>query len=267
MSLRSGLGAMRRRLLSSFGSRIAPLTSERPLVSFCFDDFPRTAYRSGGAILKRFEARGTYYAAPGLMNSCNDLGEQFTQSDLESLITEGHELGCHTSSHISCRKVSLEVFNSDVQRGRASLLKLTGCDPVDFAYPFGHVTLAAKATIGSQMKSCRGIYGGVNRGSVDLNLLRANSLYGNCDKAGEYGSLFSLGGNRDSWLIFYTHDVRETPSPFGCTPALLEEVVSMAVASGFQIATVQDVIEKKVECTPSAARPQNNARRAIVEVE
>ncbi len=48
-----------------------------PIVSFSFDDFPRTAYSAGGAILERFGVRGTYYAAAGLMNTANELGEQF----------------------------------------------------------------------------------------------------------------------------------------------------------------------------------------------
>lgn len=265
MSLRSGLGAVRRQILSSFCSRTAVLANQVPVVSFCFDDFPRTAYLNGGAILKRSGARGTYYAAPGLMNSCNELGEQFSQGDMESLIAEGHELGCHTFSHISCRKVSSEMFVSDVQKGRESLLKMTGRDPADFAYPFGHVTLAAKNAIGSRMKSCRGIYGGVNRGSVDLNLLRANSLYGGCEKADDYAALFNFDTNRGSWLIFYTHDVRETPSPFGCTPSLLEKVVSMALAKGFQVAPVQDVVAE-VERTFSATSP-NITHRAVAGVE
>jgi peptidoglycan/xylan/chitin deacetylase (PgdA/CDA1 family) len=235
---------VRRQILSSFGSRMAPLVNAEPLVSFCFDDFPRTAYLSGGAILKRFGARGTYYAAPALMNSCNDLGEQFTQTDLESLITEGHELGCHTFSHISCRKASVGTFASDVRRGRESLLKMTGCDPVDFAYPFGHVTLVAKTTIGSEMKSCRGIYGGVNHDRVDLNLMRANSLYGNCDQLSDYESMLDQGAKQNSWLIFYTHDVRESPSPFGCTPVLLDKVVSLAIAKGFRVAPVRQVVNK-----------------------
>lgn len=265
MSVRSGLGAVRRQLLSSFRSRMAPLANDAPLVSFCFDDFPRTAYLSGGAILKRFGARGTYYAAPGLINSSNELGEQFTQGDLESLLADGHELGCHTFSHVSCREVSAAAFASDVQKGREALLAMTGRNPLDFAYPFGHVTLAVKNIIGSRMTSCRGIYGGVNRGSVDLNLLRANSLYGGCDKADGYGTLFNLDAKRRSWLIFYTHDVCETPSPFGCTPSLLERVVSMALVRGFQIAPVQDVVSK-LKCA-SSITSQNVTNRAIAGVE
>jgi peptidoglycan/xylan/chitin deacetylase (PgdA/CDA1 family) len=265
MSIRSGLGAARRLLLSSFNSRPVQLIYDRPIVSFCFDDFPRTAYLSGAAILKSFGARGTYYAAAGLIDTCTDLGEQFTLSDLESLLANGHEVGCHTFSHISCRNVSMREFASDVRKGREAVLRMTGWDPGNFAYPFGHVTMAAKKTIGSQMKSCRGIYGGVNQGAIDLNLLRANSLYGNLDKAGEYEALFRLGKNRNSWLIFYTHDVRENPSPFGCTPALLEKTVSLAVANGFHVAPVRDVVDR-VEGIPDLIGSRNNTNGALAKM-
>jgi len=39
-------------------------------------------------------------------------------------------------------------------------------------------TLAAKRRLGPQMQSCRGTCGGLNGPQVDLNLLRANNLYG-----------------------------------------------------------------------------------------
>jgi peptidoglycan/xylan/chitin deacetylase (PgdA/CDA1 family) len=241
-SLRSGLGVARRLLLSSFGSRLGRLENETPIVSFCFDDFPRTAYLAGGAILKRFGARGTYYAAPGLMNTSNDLGEQFTLSDIESLLSDGHELGCHTFSHMSCRSVPFKAFETDVLKGREALRKMTGRDPVNFAYPFGHVSVVAKKKIGAQMKTCRGIYGGLNGANPDLNLLSANSLYGDVDQVAECESLVSANLQRKAWLIFYTHDVRDNPSPFGCTPALLEKVVSLTLARGFQVAPVQEVV-------------------------
>jgi peptidoglycan/xylan/chitin deacetylase (PgdA/CDA1 family) len=243
MSLRSGLGAARRLLLSSLSCRAGRLENETPLISFCFDDFPRSAYLAGGAILKRFGARGTYYAAPGLMNTCTDLGEQFTLGDIESLLTDGHELGCHTFSHVSCRNVSLKAFEADVLKGRETLRSMTGRIPVNFAYPFGHVSFAAKKIIGAQMKTCRGIYGGLNGRNPDLNLLCSNSLYGGVDLLAQYESLVSANQQRKAWLIFYTHDVRDNPSPFGCTPALLEKVVSLALSQGFHVAPVQEVVD------------------------
>ena len=40
------------------------------------------------------------------------------------------------------------------------------------------------------------------------------------------------------WLIFTLHDVSASPSPFGCTPALLRAALEGAAARGFEIVTV-----------------------------
>jgi len=244
MTLPFGFGAVRRLLLSSFHTRLAFLENRNPVVSFCFDDFPRTAYTVGGAILKNFGACGTYYAAMGLMNTVNKLGEQFRPSDLDSLMSDGHELACHTFSHISCRKVPFQAFETDVQRGRQAIREATGRDPANFSYPYGHVTLTAKNRIGPQMRSCRGIYGGLNAPQVDLSLLRANSLYGEEDRFAQAKSLLLENERQKSWVIFYTHDVHPRPSPFGCTPSFLEKTVSFAAERGYRILTVNNALDE-----------------------
>src|SRR5271169_4689030 len=103
MSLSSALGAARRRLLCFLHRRVGLLGSPGPFVSFAFDDFPRTAYTVGGSTLKKFGVRGTYYVAMGLMNTSNELGEQFRLEDLHAAAADGHELASHTFSHKSSR--------------------------------------------------------------------------------------------------------------------------------------------------------------------
>jgi peptidoglycan/xylan/chitin deacetylase (PgdA/CDA1 family) len=218
------------------------LGNQGPVVSFCFDDFPRTAYTAGGAILKSFGVHGTYYAALGLMNTSNHLGDQFRPGDVDSLLADGHELGCHTYSHYSCRGIPLKSFERDVLKGRDAISKMTGCDAANFAYPYGHVTVIAKRIIGRQMSSCRGIYGGINESVIDLNLLRANSLYGDVNRLSEVGLLLSENVRRRGWLVFYTHDVSPDPSLFGCTPALLDKTISLAKAKGCRVTYVGAVI-------------------------
>ena len=243
MTLRSQLSILRTRLMCSIASRPASLSSRGPTVTFCFDDFPRTAYTVGGTILNSFGAHATFYAAPGLMDTSNALGDQFTRDDLEALLEDGHELGCHTFSHISSRVLSHHSFTREVRRGRAALHKLTGYDPVNFAYPYGHVSLRAKRSIGSQMASSRGIYGGINKQVVDLNLLRANSLYGGMEQMDRVESLVARNVESQGWLIFYTHDVRHNHSAFGCTPALLDRTMILAMEKGCRIASIKEVIE------------------------
>src|SRR5205814_3937935 len=68
-------------------------------ISFTFDDFPRSALATGGAILSHFGMKGTYYASLGLMGQSSPVGPLFSAEDLNGVLIEGHELGCHTYAH------------------------------------------------------------------------------------------------------------------------------------------------------------------------
>jgi peptidoglycan/xylan/chitin deacetylase (PgdA/CDA1 family) len=242
LSIRSRFGDTRRFVWSSIHRRSVRFTNREPIVSFTFDDFPRTAYSTGGAILEGFGARGTYYAAAGLMNTSNELGEQFCPDDLHALLAKGHELGSHTFGHVSCRDVSCSEFRADVEKGRRVLKQLTGLDSENFSYPFGDVTLKTKRIVGPDLASARSIFPGFNGNTIDLNLLRANRLYGDVDRCAGAGALIEENVRRRAWLIFYTHDVRPQPSEYGCTPELFEWVVSSAVRSGSRILPVAQVL-------------------------
>jgi len=243
MNPRSLLSAVRRRTLCSLYARTASWGNRGPVVSFSFDDFPRSAYLSGGAILKSLGVRGTYYTAPGLMGTSGELGDQFCSDDIHSMLEDGHELACHTFSHISSRDVSCSQYNDDVDRGRKAMEEVAGvADSGNFAYPFGHVTLMTKKTLGPRMSSSRSIFPGVNGPDVDLNLLRSNRLYGDLDQFEKARQLILRNEEQKSWLIFYTHDVRSKPSPYGCTPSLLESTAAFALERGFRILTVQGVL-------------------------
>jgi peptidoglycan/xylan/chitin deacetylase (PgdA/CDA1 family) len=244
MSLRSTLGMARRNLLCSRHRRLAALGDSGPFVSFTFDDFPRTAYTTGGAILSSMGVRGTYYVAMGLMNTSNHLGEQFLLEDLHSVAAEGHELATHTFSHHSSRSVSLSALQEDVRKGRSAVRDIASLDPSkNFAYPYGEVTLAAKRAVGQEMTSCRGIYSGWNGPFVDLNLLKANSLYGQLDRLKTVEQLILENEKAKGWLIFYTHDVRPNPSAYGCSPELLESAVRLAMKGGAKALPVAEVID------------------------
>lgn len=214
------------------------------MVTFTFDDFPRTAYTAGGGILKSFGACGTFYAAYGLMNTTDGYsGEQFRLDDLHGLVADRHELASHTFHHVSSRSTSLGTFVREVLQGRAAMQCLPGLTVSDnFAYPFGAVTAVTKRAVGKRMLSCRSIYRGVNGPIVDLNLLRANPLYGDTEQLGFVRKLLRTNQERSGWLIFYTHDVQNAPSPYGCTPALLESAVKLALDASMKILTVNEVL-------------------------
>jgi peptidoglycan/xylan/chitin deacetylase (PgdA/CDA1 family) len=227
-----------------FYRRAVSLGERGPMVSFTFDDFPRSAFLVGGATLEKFGARGTYYAASGLINTANELGELFREDDLRVLLDKGHEIGSHTFHHSSSRSVSNSAFQSDVKKGSEAIEILTGRRSSNFAYPYGHVTLQAKKTVAARTVSARGVVPGINGPEVDLSLLLANRLYGDLDGAQSTQELILESVQRKGWLIFYTHDVRPHPSAYGCTPELFEFAVLTAKEYGCHILTVDQVLDE-----------------------
>src|ERR1044071_9553828 len=63
-----------------------------PLISFTFDDFPRSAFLEAGSILTRYGLLGTYYVSLGLMGKQSHMGPMFQSEDLKQLAGLGHEL-------------------------------------------------------------------------------------------------------------------------------------------------------------------------------
>jgi peptidoglycan/xylan/chitin deacetylase (PgdA/CDA1 family) len=251
MSLRSQVGDGRRRVLSALYRRVVPLGASGPIITFSFDDFPRTALTIGAAILESFGARATYYVAMSLMNTRSDLGEQFRQEDLASALDRGHELASHTFSHISARRVSCEMFEHDLEKGEHAIREKIGLlGSANFAYPYGEVTLRAKKKLGPKLMSCRGTCSGLNGPDVDLNLLLANSLYGDLDRADSAKRLILENEEQGSWLIFYSHDVAPKPSRFGCTPRLLEAICSFAAVRHTRFMTVAQVMKELGQRNP-----------------
>jgi peptidoglycan/xylan/chitin deacetylase (PgdA/CDA1 family) len=246
MSLGSIFGTVRKHIVCSLHRRIVPLGDGGPYVSVTFDDFPRSAYTVGGSILKEYGVRGTYYVAMGLMNTSNALGELFRIEDLRSAANEGHELASHTFSHQSSRAVPCAEFRHDVRKGWRAIHEIVGgqAPTRNFAFPYGAVSISAKLALENEMMSCRGIYGGVNGPYIDLNLLLANSLYGDPNDLGEVAQLIMENQKRKGWLIFYTHDVSPAPSRYGCSPRFLESTVRMAVQNGANVLPVAEVLAR-----------------------
>jgi len=255
MTLRNRLGDIRRQLWCTFNRRIVTFGQRGPIVSFTFDDFPRSAYLTAAPILESYGARATYYASMALMNTVNKLGEQFHVDDLFSLMERGHEIGTHTFSHISARTVNSGAFARDVERGEQAIHTTTGCPTSgDFAYPYGAVTLATKRRLGRLLRSSRGTCRGLNGPQVDLNLLRANPLYGDISTLESAKRLIHNCEKQNSWLIFYSHDVTKNPSPYGCTPELLEAVCSFATGRRVRFLTIDATLSELDQKTRPNAR-------------
>ncbi len=239
---------MRRALHGCLNRRPAKLKADEPLVSFTFDDFPKTAYTVGAAIVEKFGGRATYYAAMSLSGSENHLGIQFDLDDLYALAARGHEIGNHSFSHVSARKCKPSHFLQDVHRCEEAFLNAKiQTWTRHFAYPYGETSIRMKGRLGAAMSSCRGTQPGWNGPMLDLNLLRANPLYGGVERREAVDYLIKENAKRAGWIIFYTHDVSESPSPYGCTPTLLEYVARRAAEHAYRSMPVGQVVKERLE--------------------
>jgi len=215
-----------------------------PVISFTFDDVPRSAVSAGGEILKQHGLQGTYYVCMGLERITNELGEHFHADDLRWLVEHGHEIGCHTYGHHSLKARAVEEIAADLTRNRNALQEvLPGFTPRQFSFPYGHVSVAALRLVREKFESCRGIAAGINAPRVRLDLLRANRLYETIPVERNLKLIDEVLEKR-GWLIFYTHDVAGAPSTFGCSPSYFEAIVSKAAASGAEVLKVGEAVAR-----------------------
>src|ERR1039457_6610872 len=195
-----------------------------PVISFTFDDFPISAASEGANILEKYGARATFYASmsnldkPGFFRTC----------DLEELFCKGHEIGCHTFSHIDCWKENPLRLLEDVKMNQLALQAVIPQSRfTTFAYPYAHVPIIGKLIVGAKFNAARGGKGGINCEYVDANSLLAHTLFYNLNQK-NLVELISNVASCKGWLIFIIHDVGEEPSTYGCTPAQLEMAVRLA---------------------------------------
>ena len=219
------------------------ISTLRPVISFTFDDFPRSALSIGGAILHRCGVTGTYYASLGLMDQETPSGRIFVSDDLKLVLDQGHELGCHTFSHCDAWRTPTLAFERSIAENRTALERLLpGVEFRTFSYPINLPRPLTKSRIANSFLCCRGGGQTFNVGTVDLNLLSACFLEKNRNIQA-MRDLIDQNQSARGWLIFATHDIAANPTRFGCTPAFFEDVVRYAVTSGARILPVVSALE------------------------
>lgn len=236
---RSLKGKLRRRLALLAHRRPVRMRLERPMVTFSFDDAPASAAEAGAAALELRGIRGTWYFSAGLAGRDGPMGTYAVEADARRLAEAGHEIACHTFSHLDCGQAGAGSILEDVDRN-AVALKAWGAAPAEsFAYPYGDVSMAAKRVLGDRYRTLRTVQAGLVEDGTDACQLPSVGIEG---PEGEAAALRWLdrAAQRRAWLILYTHDVAPTPSAWGCTPEALGHLADAAKARGFDIVTAAE---------------------------
>ncbi|MGD0192726.1 MAG: polysaccharide deacetylase family protein [Rhizomicrobium sp.] len=232
--------------------RRAVLRSDRPFVSITFDDYPRTALEVGGRLLEAEGIAATYYVAFGLAGTMTSSGPVGAAEELAACVKGGHEIGCHTHDHIACATVSARDVGANLSHNRSVAQALGLPALTHFAYPFGQFSAAAKSAAMKSYASARTTKWGVNRGDIDLGLLKSVPLYSHLGRGALEPYFVDIERN-GGWLILYTHDVAVYPSVYGCTPDDLAYAVGRARQAGANPLTVGGVVQNMEPMSASDA--------------
>ncbi|MDP3492027.1 MAG: polysaccharide deacetylase family protein [Hyphomonadaceae bacterium] len=216
----------------------AEVAPDRPVVTFTFDDFPKSAL-NGADIVERYGGRAGFYACTSFVGQRSPvMGEMFDGATLAELRARGHEIGAHTHSHLDCARAGLAKVERDIGENLVALSEIGHHETVSsFAFPYGETSYSAKRWVGDVFATGRGILPGVNVGDCDRSQLRAVELGASAMHRRRALAALKTAIDAKGWLFFFTHDVSRTPTDYGVPADLLEELALRAVEAGAVLAT------------------------------
>jgi peptidoglycan/xylan/chitin deacetylase (PgdA/CDA1 family) len=228
----------------TFSKHPIKMRNQIPLISFTFDDAPKTAFDNGGCILKKYQLSATFYISLSMLGQDSPSGVIGSFVDLEYAYKNGHEIGCHTFSHENAWNVTPRIFEQSIIENLSQLKKIFPCNPFKtFAYPYGSATPMVKKIINKYYLCGRGGGQRINVGIADLNFLNScfiDELHGvERPTMDALTALIRINSLNKGWLIFATHDVANKPSRYGCTPERLEKIIEYSLQSGATVLPVE----------------------------
>ncbi|MGY3530999.1 polysaccharide deacetylase family protein [Bradyrhizobium sp. USDA 4452] len=238
-------GRLTNRLIRATPWQVMQVQTRTPIVSFTFDDVPDSALRVGAAILEARGVRGTFYISGGLAGRVEPDRTLIDSAGCRELAARGHEIGCHTFGHQDIRHVDRPAFVADLARNARYL------DTIDrrpgrrnFAYPYNSGCLGKLQILAHSYRTCRAGGEAINRGPTDPSFLKAVEIrQPETHVAGLTGWIDAVV-EKPGWLIFFTHDIAPTPTPYGSTPAAFERLVAHAVERGCCVLTVDAALDR-----------------------
>jgi peptidoglycan/xylan/chitin deacetylase (PgdA/CDA1 family) len=238
-------GRLTNRWLRATPRRVIRVPNFEPIVSFTFDDVPDSALRAGAAILEAHGARGTFYVAGGLEGRVEPDRRLIDAAGCGQLAAAGHEIGCHSYGHRNLRHVDRDLLTEDLRRNRHYL------DAVDprpsrrnFAYPYNSGAFGKRTMLAETFRTCRAGGDAINRGPTDPTFLRAVEIRQPADYVSGLTRWIDMLVANPGWLIFFTHDISPTPTPYGCAPDAFQRLVRHAVENGCRVLTVDAALDR-----------------------
>lgn len=238
-------GRLMNRLIRATPWQVIQVPTREPIVSFTFDDVPDSALHVGAAILEAHGVRGTFYISGGLEGRIEPDRTLIDAAGCKELAARGHEIGCHTYGHHDLRHVDCSFMTADLARNERYL---NAVDPRprrrNFAYPYGSGSFGKRAMLADAFRTCRQGGEAINRGPTDPTFLRGVEIRQPEEHVSGLTRWVDVLVADPGWLIFFTHDISPTPTPYGCTAAAFERLVAHAVDRGCRVLTIDAALDR-----------------------
>lgn len=249
MNFKSILNRLRHKQADYLAGKKIQIPSGKKYLSFTFDDVPLSAFSNGQRILDSHDIKGTFYLSSSFLKGNGNTAAYYDENDVKNCIQKGHEIGCHTASHFHIyEKENSQVLNRDLLENQKILESIIQPQKLlNFSYPFGEQRFSAKKTVMQHYSSARSIKPGINRGQCDLYNLKSVQLYESKNSIESIESKLKDLNENGGWLVFYTHDIEQDYSKFGCSAEYFEKVVRLCLEYDVEILSVRDVVNKLLD--------------------
>lgn len=219
-------------------------------ICLTFDDYSIDDWASVAPMLRRYQAKATFYISHFPMI------EPALLTKLHMLDSFGHEIGYHTISHPRVsdylKSHSIEhYFHHEIERG-LTLMKEAGFNPKSFAYPFNDATPESQSFLAKHFTTLRTVAHSVDDAlfpPTGNKFIRGKSI----DMHSETRSLWPktvddivedlvVAKRKNLVAVFYAHRVTdELNNQTRMTPAGLEFIVSHAAKFGMKFFTASEL--------------------------
>ena len=139
--------------------------------------------------------------------------------------------------------MSSEALDADRRRNADFLAPfLNGAKPESYAYPFGASSVRTKKFYAPHFTNLRGVHPGINTGRVDLAQLNAVSVEVRSFSKEKLAAAIAGAQHNNGWISFYTHDVSDSPSEYGATPAMLDQVLKALAEARIDVLPMREAV-------------------------
>lgn len=226
-----------------------PVIAQQPyaVVSFTFDDAPRSVYTQAYPLLKAAGMHATIYLSTGFVEKPGYV----KWLDVKELDASGWEIGAHTHAHQDLTKLSPSEMTEEIAKSQ-QLLQERGYKAVSFSAPFGEYGERELVELKKVYISNRAAWGngGINNyhtrdayNLVSLGITLETTLD---DVRKQINAIKKDGG----WLILQLHQIdngQNEPTAFSkesiYTTKLFPQILKLVQEAQVPVRTVRDIIE------------------------